>query len=214
MQEMKKLTSDNNKFTQEYQLDRLLNNDFVNPYDILELTQDATDVEIKKKFKMLSILIHPDKCKHERASDAFHIVEQANKTLMDVDKRRMYQRVMREARDRVEVARRKENIRRAAKGLEELTKDTLNIEITEMCQSLFTEIQEKRDQLVRMDNAYKRKRGQELQKEATKEEVEKEDLKAWEEGRERRVDAWRDFSHKKQRTEKKLKTKFGIHAPQ
>jgi DnaJ homolog subfamily C member 8 len=90
MQEMKKLTSDNNKFTQEYQLDRLLNNDFVNPYDILELTQDATDVEIKKKFKMLSILIHPDKCKHERASDAFHIVEQANKTLMDVDKRRMY----------------------------------------------------------------------------------------------------------------------------
>ena len=40
---------------------------------------------------------------------------------------------MREARDRVEVARRKENIRRAAKGLEELTKDTLNIEITEMC---------------------------------------------------------------------------------
>ena len=183
MQEMKKLTSDNNKFTQEYQLDRLLNNDFVNPYDILELTQDATDVEIKKKFKMLSILIHPDKCKHERASDAFHIVEQANKTLMDVDKRRMYQRVMREARDRVEVARRKENIRRAAKGLEELTKDTLNIEITEMCQSLFTEIQEKRDQLVRMDNAYKRKRGQELQKEATKEEVEKEDLKAWEEGR-------------------------------
>ena len=111
----------------------MLNNDFVNPYDILELTQDATDVEIKKKFKMLSILIHPDKCKHERASDAFHIVEQANKTLMDVDKRRMYQRVMREARDRVEVARRKENIRRAAKGQEELTKDTLNIEITEMC---------------------------------------------------------------------------------
>ena len=75
MQEMKKLSNDNNKFTQEYQLDRLLNNDFVNPYDILELTQDATDVEIKKKFKMLSILIHPDKCKHERASDAFHIVE-------------------------------------------------------------------------------------------------------------------------------------------
>lgn len=37
MAEMKKLTNDNNKFTQEYQLDRLLNNEFVNPYDILEL---------------------------------------------------------------------------------------------------------------------------------------------------------------------------------
>jgi DnaJ family protein C protein 8 len=39
---------------------------------------------------MLSILIHPDKCKHEKASDAFHVLEQAYKTLMDTDKRRMY----------------------------------------------------------------------------------------------------------------------------
>ena len=41
----------------------------------------------------------------------------------------MYQRVMREARDRVEVARRKENIRRQAKGMEELPPDTINLEI-------------------------------------------------------------------------------------
>ncbi len=133
MSEMKKLSSDNSKFTQENQLDRLLNNDYVNPYDVLELGYEATEVEIKKKFKMLSIMIHPDKCKHERASDAFHTVEQAYKTLMDVDKRRMFQRVMREARDRVEVARRKENIRRAAKGLEELTSDNMNMEIRETC---------------------------------------------------------------------------------
>jgi len=35
-----------------------------------------------------------------------------------------------------------------------------------------------------MDIPYKRKRGAELAKNAAKEEVEKEDLKAWEEGRE------------------------------
>lgn len=51
-------------------------------------------------------------------------------------------------------------------------------------------------------------------KTAAKEEVEKEDLKAWEEGRERRVGAWRDFSQRKERTEKRKKMKFGIHAPQ
>ncbi len=66
-----------------------------------------------------------------------------------------------------------------------------------MCHNLFKEIEERRDQLIRMDNAYKRKRGAELEKAAAKEEVEKEDLKAWEEGREQRVNAWRDFSHKK-----------------
>ncbi len=75
MNEMKKLTSDNNKLTQEYQLDRLLNNEFINPYDILELGQESSEVEIKKKFRMISILIHPDKCKHEKAADAFHILE-------------------------------------------------------------------------------------------------------------------------------------------
>jgi DnaJ family protein C protein 8 len=90
MGEMKRLTSDNNKFTQDYQLDRLLNQEFINPYDILELGQEANDTEIKKRFRMLSILIHPDKCKHERAPDAFHVLEQAYKTLIDPDKRRMY----------------------------------------------------------------------------------------------------------------------------
>ena len=50
---------------------------------------------------MLSMLVHPDKNKHERAAEAFGVVEKAYKELMDVDKRRTYQRVMREARERV-----------------------------------------------------------------------------------------------------------------
>jgi len=44
---------------------------------------------------------------------------------------------MREARDRVEVARRKENIRRLAEGMEELPQDTFNLEVSEMCNNLF-----------------------------------------------------------------------------
>jgi hypothetical protein len=43
MSEMKKLTQDNQKFTSNYQLDRLLTQDFVNPYDILDLPQEAND---------------------------------------------------------------------------------------------------------------------------------------------------------------------------
>ena len=40
----------------------------------------------------------------------------------------------------MEVIRRKENLRRVAKGMEELTKDNINFEIAEMCASLFMEI--------------------------------------------------------------------------
>jgi len=75
MQDVKKLTREDNKFTQDYQLNRLLNQTFVNPYDILEVGPEASEQEIKKKFRMLSILVHPDKCKDEKASDAFHLLE-------------------------------------------------------------------------------------------------------------------------------------------
>ena len=76
MQEMKQLSREDNKFTQEYQLDRLLSDiKFVNPYDILEVGPEANETEIRKRFRMLSLLVHPDKCKHERAADAFHLLE-------------------------------------------------------------------------------------------------------------------------------------------
>jgi DnaJ family protein C protein 8 len=51
----------------------------VNPYDILEVGAEASEEEVKKKYRMLSILVHPDKCRHEKAADAFHLLEQAYK---------------------------------------------------------------------------------------------------------------------------------------
>ena len=48
---------------------------------------------------------------------------------MDPEKRRMYQRVMREAKERVEVTRTKDNARRRAAGLETLPEETFNLEV-------------------------------------------------------------------------------------
>ena len=44
------------------------------------------------------------------------MVEQAYKTLMDPEKRKVYQRIMREARERVEYERKKENKKREKLG--------------------------------------------------------------------------------------------------
>ena len=44
------------------------------------------------------------------------MVEQAYKTLMDPEKRKVYQRIMREARERVDYERKKENKRREKMG--------------------------------------------------------------------------------------------------
>ena len=90
---------------------------------------EASDVEIKKKFRMISVLIHPDKNKHPQAAEAFITLEKAYKSLLDVEKRRTFQRVMREAKERVEIKRQKENEKRLALGQEPLPQDTINSEI-------------------------------------------------------------------------------------
>ena len=112
---------------------------------------------------MLSILVHPDKCRHEKASDAFHLLEQAYKTLMDPEKRRIYQRVMREAKERVEHERKKENSRRLAAGKDALPEETFNSDVQDMCKKLFEEIEERKQHFERLDSAYKRKKRVELE---------------------------------------------------
>ena len=54
--------------------------------------------------------MHPDKCKDVRAKDAFYVVESAYKTLKDEEKRKVYLRIMREAKERTEYERAKVKI--------------------------------------------------------------------------------------------------------
>ena len=64
----------------------------------------------------ISKLIHPDKCKDNRATECFHILEQTYKILQNREKRAVYQRIMREAWDRTEFERKKENKKREKSG--------------------------------------------------------------------------------------------------
>lgn len=52
---------------------------------------------------------------------------------MDPEKRRIYQRVMREAKERVEYERKKENLKRKEMGRDPLPEETFNIEVQNMC---------------------------------------------------------------------------------
>ena len=79
------------------------------------------------------------------------MIEQAYKTLQDPKKRSVYQRIMREARERVEYERKKENKRRKKKGLIPLPEDTFEGEYKEMCKSLMNEIEERRIHYLKME---------------------------------------------------------------
>jgi DnaJ family protein C protein 8 len=94
----------------------LTNEKFYNPYDVLLLDGSATEDEMKRQYRAFALVLHPDKCKDPRAKDAWHTVEQAHKTLNDPDKRKVYLRIMREARDKTEFERDKENKKRIKNG--------------------------------------------------------------------------------------------------
>ena len=50
-------------------------------YEVVGADPDASANEIKKRYWKLSLMIHPDKCDHPKAQDAFNALSQAAKDL-------------------------------------------------------------------------------------------------------------------------------------
>ncbi|RDW57968.1 J domain-containing protein [Aspergillus mulundensis] len=59
-------------------------------YEILSVEKTATDSEIKKAYRKLSLVTHPDKNGYEGADEAFKMVSRAFQVLSDSDKRSRY----------------------------------------------------------------------------------------------------------------------------
>ncbi|OAD59381.1 DnaJ like protein subfamily B member 12 [Eufriesea mexicana] len=59
-------------------------------YEILGVSKDATDSEIKKTYKKLALQLHPDKNKAPGAAEAFKAIGNAVAILTDVEKRKQY----------------------------------------------------------------------------------------------------------------------------
>lgn len=51
-----------------------------------------------RRYRKISLMVHPDKCKHPRAEDAFGICKKVLAELQDEDKRKFYVEIMEAAR--------------------------------------------------------------------------------------------------------------------
>lgn len=141
-----------NEFSIEFQLDRLCSREkWVNPYEVLMLSLEATEEQIRSKYRKLSLYVHPDRTNDPRALQAFPVLDSAYRTLLNQEKRATFQQILREAKERVEFERRLENRRREMLGIMRLPEDTFHDEVQEMANKIFREIEERKYHFDRFD---------------------------------------------------------------
>ena len=67
--------------TRDAEVERILSCFKLNPYEHLALRFDAKEDDIRRAFRKISLLVHPDKCTHEKAKAAFDAIGQAQQLL-------------------------------------------------------------------------------------------------------------------------------------
>ncbi|XP_014213651.1 dnaJ homolog subfamily C member 8 [Copidosoma floridanum] len=221
--EVKAIEKRDSVLTSKQQIDRLLRPGStyfnLNPFAVLQIDPTTDLDEIKKKYRRMSILVHPDKNQDdaERSQLAFEIVNKAWKTLESEETRAKCMDVVEEAKARTDhmIAEKKKKFKKDGKLandaiLEEETDEGYKHAIYVMTSKLFADMERRRRDLALRDvEQRKRKREEELSAEAQAA-VEREWQKNFEESRQSRVDSWKAFQSgsggAKKKKEKKIKT--------
>ncbi|NXX48677.1 DJC14 protein, partial [Tricholaema leucomelas] len=64
----------------------------LNPFEVLGLELAASDAELRRAYRRLAVLVHPDKCQHPRAEEAFKVLRAAWDRVSSPERRREYER--------------------------------------------------------------------------------------------------------------------------
>ncbi|XP_037519881.1 dnaJ homolog subfamily C member 8 [Rhipicephalus sanguineus] len=209
--EVKEIEKRDSVLTPKQQIDRLLRPGStyfnLNPFEVLQISPEAPIEDVKKQYRRLSILVHPDKNPddRERAQKAFDVINKAYKSLEDEQQRQRALEVIEEAKGRTDmmVEEKRKKQRKAGKGdkVEEDDPEKYNHAVYVLTTKLFADMERKRRQQEDRDQEErKRKREAEI-REQEKAQQEKEWQKNYEESRENRVSSWKNFQ-----TGKKSKT--------
>ncbi|KAM4795984.1 dnaJ homolog subfamily C member 14 isoform 2-T2 [Rhinophrynus dorsalis] len=63
----------------------------LNPFQVLGVEMNASDTELKKAYRQLAVLVHPDKNNHPRAEEAFKVLRAAWDTVSNPERRKEYE---------------------------------------------------------------------------------------------------------------------------
>lgn len=181
--------------TPEEVIERLTTKNIDSCWYILMLSPEATENEVTKQYRKLSILIHPDKCKHEKAADAFQILAKAYADTKDPAYQDKFKDVYGDAKMAVRKRVEKENKDREKRGEDPVDTqgNAFDQEVLLECERMTTGTAEE----VETRNAVyeanmKRMEGGaiEAKKKRREEAIEK---KQWDKQRDKRVAGWQTF---------------------
>eukprot|EP00040_Diaphanoeca_grandis_P039287 m.258658 g.258658 ORF g.258658 m.258658 type:complete len:245 (-) comp36849_c0_seq1:36-770(-) len=192
----------------------------LNPYEVLLVQPGAEPTVVKKQFRKLSILVHPDKNRNnlELATTAFEIVNNAKQTLDDEDQMRYINSIILEAKEKTEyqVAEKKKKAKK--KGVMTIDEDD-HYKYQEFLRKntvlMFADNEKRKKDLVEKTRDTGKAETTEKDKFIAKKKVEKEKQAHWDSGATQRLGNWQSFAGigDAGKKKKKKKVKIGFKPP-
>ncbi|RSH86241.1 uncharacterized protein EHS24_004479 [Apiotrichum porosum] len=197
----------------EAEVQRVLAAFKLNPYDVLDLPAFATESEVKKQYRKKSLMIHPDKFKHEQGHEAFDLLKKAESQLSDENKKAEIDSIMTYSRTQVLKA-----VLGAGYAVG-VTPDDPRLadlkppyehQIRAKAKELFVEDEVSKRMRQKMVNVNEKEERERKEAEVANRKRKHEEKQKWEENREERVGNWRDFN-KDTKAKKLKKAKKNMH---
>jgi DnaJ homolog subfamily C member 8 len=182
---------------QDKEIDRIMSSFILDPYSVLDLQPGVPPDEIKKVFRKKSLLIHPDKTKNARASDAFDRLKKAEAELMDDKKRGSLDNLISAARQAVITE------QKIDKNSDYIKTDRFWMDVREKTKRFLIEDELRRRKAKKLQMEQEGRERQEAEEAVNEAKRKREAEKEWEATREERVGSWRNF--RKTGVEKKKK---------
>lgn len=208
---LKEFFSELREVDRDNEVNRILGAFKLNAFEQLGLAFDASAPDIKRQYRKASLMVHPDKCKHPRAQDAFEILGHAVHELEDEGKLKELMYVFNLARDELRKDRKKSTkndaVIRLASAVHKEGRQGVETDFEATDEFREAWKMKTRDVLAKAEwrrrKLTKRMQEEQLRLEedeaTTKKRMKetREHHKKWEETRETRVGTWRDFVKKK-----------------
>ncbi|KAI5069486.1 hypothetical protein GOP47_0015787 [Adiantum capillus-veneris] len=201
---LKEFFADVSEVERDNEVLRVLSCFKLNPLEHLNLDFNSSPEDVKRQYRKISLLIHPDKCKHPKAKEAFAALAKAQQLLLDPQERDYIVAQINLARDELRAERKKQLKKDNASKIRSLVDESkyelqyedseeFKQKLKQRVREILTEQEWRRRKMaMRISEEEGRlKKDEEEARELSKRK--RENDQKWEDTRENRVTSWRDF---------------------